>query len=186
MLYRRPKGRTYDDERAVSEAAKLLPRLPEPGEDLHLWIPAKFGSWAIVRNIIDRRLPQTITELWIATLSFSKTNAEQILDMLDSGTVKKVGLVVSHYFKASNREIYDALVPKLIARNMPVVAIRNHAKVCLMQTSDGTYYTIQGSANLRSNQNVEQTIITNDEPTYRFHRKVIATDLLKYEDETLY
>jgi hypothetical protein len=180
-LYRRPKGRTYDDQHAITAAreAYAMVRLPDPGEDLHIWTAARYGSWAVCCALLDRLAPAVADELLIATLSFSKSNASNIMSRLDNGTIKQFGLVTSHYFRASNREIYDTLVPYLAEHNHPVVAIRNHAKVITIKTSDGGYWTIQGSANLRSNQNIEQIIITNDQPTHDFHAGVILSILNK-------
>lgn len=50
-----------------------------------------------------------------------------------------------------------------------LVVTRSHAKVICLPTSAGDHYVIEGSANLRSSDNIEQMLITNDPATHAFH-----------------
>ena len=97
-----------------------------------------------------------------------------MLALLDAAKVKSVALLVSHYFKSSNAEIYSALVPHLLQRGHRVCAMRTHAKMTLIKTSDGIEYVIESSANLRSCKNVEQFVMSRDHELYDFHRRWIS------------
>lgn len=172
-FFRTASIRTHEDLRARPEAVRHLPRLPVQGESYHAIISGRYALWDLVPAILEKIAPQTIDELHVATLSFSKANAAEIIQLLDGGRVKKMGLLVSHYFKGTNRDIYDSLVPHMIERGQKVMAMRTHAKVILIRTSEGQKYTIESSANARSCKNVEQFCMTHDGDLYEFHRNWI-------------
>lgn len=174
--FRTPIIRTVADLRAKPEAVRHLERLPVPGESMHAVISGKFALWDLVPAILERT-GQDIDHLHLATLGFSTSNASEILTLLDAGKIKRVNLLVSHYFKGTSPEIYDALVPKLIERGHPVLAMRTHCKLILAAMSDGTRYVVESSANLRSCQNIEQFVMTNDHDLYEFHRGWIDGEL---------
>jgi hypothetical protein len=176
-LITRPTGRTCIDFRCNPDAYRHLATLPAEGESLHGVISGKYALWELVPAIIERT-GQTIEDLTIATLSFSESNAAHLLSLIDAGKVKHVGLLISYFFKAQNRKIYDALVPQLRERGHRVLAMRTHCKLILAELADGTKYTVESSANLRSSVNVEQFVMTNDTKLYDFHRQWIYDELL--------
>jgi hypothetical protein len=172
------RGKRYTaDLRAKPDAVKHLERLPTDGESFHAVISGKYALWDLVPAMLEKIAPSTIDALTLATLSFSKQNAADMLALLDNGSIRTVVLLVSHYFKSTNREIYDSLIPQLLERGHKVCAMRTHAKLTLMQTTAGAKYVIESSANLRSCKNVEQFVMTQDANLYDFHRQWI-TDLI--------
>lgn len=174
---RTPSRRLFRDYRPNMDAFKHLDDLPSLGEDLEMIISGKYAAWELVPALIERT-GQNIADLTIATLSFSKTNAADLLGLLDEGRVKRVGLLISYFFKAQNRPLYDSLVPQLRDRGHPVLAMRTHAKIILAKMDDGTCFTFRGSPNLRSNKNVENLTLTNCPELYRFYYDVIYGELL--------
>lgn len=176
-LITRPTRRICTDYRANPAAYAHLATLPAPGESLHGVISGKYALWELVPALIERT-GQAIADLTIATLSFSAANATAMLGLLDAGKIKNVGLLISYFFKAQNRQIYDMLIPQLRERGHRVLAMRTHCKLILARLEDGTTYTIESSANLRSSVNVEQFVMTNDEQLYDFHFQWISGELL--------
>jgi hypothetical protein len=88
--------------------------------------------------------------------------------------------LVSYYFKSTSRDSYDALVPELLKRGHRVLAMRTHAKICLLRmASHGTRYVIEASANLRSCKNIEQFTLTRCPRLYRFHQTWLEDELFK-------
>jgi hypothetical protein len=172
-----PRRRLFVDYRANADAYKHLADLPAAGESLHGVISGRYALWELVPALIQRT-GQSIDDLTLATLSFSKQNAADLLALLDDAQVRRVGLLVSYYFKSTSREIYDSLVPELRRRGQAVLAMRTHCKLLLARMSDGTRYTIESSANLRSCKNVEQFVMTNDRGLYEFHHAWIRGELL--------
>ena len=175
---RLPSRRLFRDYRAKPEAYKHLRRFPRPGESLHLVIGAKYATFDLVPALIERR--GIIQDLYLLTLGFSKNNAADLLGLLDGGQVRRVSLVCSCYFQRASSHIYSLLVPELIARGQRVAAIRNHTKILLARMKNGERYVVESSANLRSCDYIEQSVITNCPKLYQFHRRWIDKDVFKY------
>src|SRR6185437_1482328 len=114
--FRTPTTKTFADLRARPEAVRHLERLPADGESFHAIISGRYALWDLVPAILEKIAPQTITDLTIATLSFSKSNAAELLAYLDGKKIESVGLLVSHYFKGTNPDIYATLIPQLWER----------------------------------------------------------------------
>jgi hypothetical protein len=172
-----PTRRLFVDYRANPDAYKHLATLPAPGESLHGVISGKYALFELIAAIIERT-GSAIEHLTLATLSFSKNNASELLGMLDGGHIDRVSLLVSYYFKSTNREIYDSLVPELRRRGHKVLAMRTHCKITLARMKNGTCYVAESSANLRSSKNVEQFVLTNCPDLYQFHYDWINGELL--------
>lgn len=177
-----PTRRLFIDYRSHPESLEHLETLPAEGESLHAVIAGKYAMWDLVPALIERT-GQTIEDLHIATLSYGKQNAAEMLSLVDDGHIKRVSLIVSYYFKAQNRALYDTLVPPLRERGHRVLAMRNHAKLLLAKMADGAMFVVEGSANLRSCKNVEQFVLTQCADLYRFHRGWLETELLSRVDD---
>jgi hypothetical protein len=169
--------RLFVDYRADPDAYRHLAELPGPGASLHGVIGGRYAQWDMVPALVERT-GEPIAELLISTLSYSRANAADVLGMIDGGQIGHVTLLVSCYFKAQNRDLYDALVPALIARDMPVMAIRTHCKILLMRMAGGACYVCEGSANLRSGKSLEQFVLTRCPDLYAFHRRWMVDELV--------
>lgn len=177
-MIRTPTRRLFRDYRSDPEAYRHIDPLPKAGESLHGVISGKYALWQLVPALIEVT-GQKIADLYLCTLSYSKANAAELIDLLDAGQVERVTLLVSYYFKAQNRELYDSLVPELLNRGHRVLSMRTHAKLCLMKMSRGTRYVIESSANLRSCKNIEQFCLTRCPKLYAFHAKWLEEELFK-------
>lgn len=162
--------RLFADYRADPEALKHLEALPREGESLHAVMGQRYSMWDLVPALIERT-GRRITDLHIATLSYSTKTAADLIGLIDDGRINRCSLIVSFYFKAQNRGLYDALVLPLRERKQRVIACRNHCKVLLVKIAGGGSYVCEGSANLRSNKNCEQFVLTRDRRLYQFHRE---------------
>jgi hypothetical protein len=162
-----PKRRLFVDYRADADAYKHLQPLPGPGESLHGVISGKYALFEMIPALIAHCGP--IKDLTIATLSFNKQNAADLLALLDDGHVFNTSLLISYYFKSTSRPIYDLLIPPLRERGHRVLAMRNHAKLLLVRTVAGDHFVVETSANLRSSVNVEAFVMTRDPALYAFH-----------------
>jgi hypothetical protein len=167
-----PVRRLFVDYRANPDAYKHLEQLPLEGESLHGIISGKYALWDMVPALIERT-GDTINDLHIATLSYGKQNAAELLGLIDAGQVKRCSLLVSYFFKAQNKSLYDTLVPQLRARGHPVLAMRTHAKIILARMQSGAHYVAEASANLRSCKNIEQFVLSRSPELYEFHRSWI-------------
>ena len=176
-LIRRPTRRLFVDYRANPDAFRHLKRLPKDGESLHGIISGKYALFDLIPALLERT-GETIADLIIATLGFSKQNGADLCQMLDDRQVKRAALVCSHYFAKTSKPIYDIVIPELLKRRQRVVAMRSHCKLLVIRMSGGGRYVVESSANLRSCVNVEQFVMTRCPKLYAFHRRWLEREIL--------
>lgn len=149
-------------------ALALIPHLPISAADrTHAVLRGDFVLCDIIPAIIVAR--GHCPHLRIATLGMSLANADALACLVESGAVHRLTLLVSLYFaKVDAATVFRAVATRLEKVALLVVA-RNHAKVICLPTTAGDHFVIEGSANLRSSDNVEQIAVTNDPDTHGFH-----------------
>ena len=167
---RRTDKRVMLDARRLQNAVAHIGRLPEPGEAFHLVTAKRYSLWNIIQATLQLASPATIAYLGVATLGFSKQNLDELLAEIDAGRIGKVNFLFSVYFKSNERESCERLAHELTTRGHRVVAMLTHAKVLLMQLTDGRAFVVESSANLRSCSSIEQITITADRGLFAFHR----------------
>ncbi len=161
------------DARRLQNAVEHIGRLPEPGEAFHLVTAKRYSLWHVVKSVLHFAAPETIAYLGIATLGFSKTNLDELLVEIDIGRIGKVDFLFSVYFKSNERESCERLAHELTTRGQRVVAMLTHAKVLLLELTDGRSYVVESSANLRSCSSIEQIVLIHDVDLLDFHRQWI-------------
>lgn len=171
---RTPRKRSYIDLTHVAHAKDHITRLPEEGETVHAVISGRYPLWALVPAVVELAGGAAIEDLHLITLSYGKDNAADLVEMLDAGTIRRVWLMVSHYFAHANPHLYDPLAHELGKRGHHVLALRTHAKIILIKLTDGRTYVVESSANLRSCKNIEQLTFTRDRGLYDFHREWVG------------
>lgn len=105
----------------------------------------------------------------IATLGMSIANADSLAQLVEHGRVAALTIVVSQYFQQIDKATTFREVEGRLAGVARLVITRSHAKVILLPTARGDHYSIEGSANLRSSDHLEQMLILNDQATHDFH-----------------
>ncbi|HEY0009884.1 MAG TPA: hypothetical protein VGB55_14240 [Tepidisphaeraceae bacterium] len=173
VLIRKPTRRRAFNALHLSNLSKALERLPEDGESWHIVCKGNWPAWSLVPRTLDLIAPARISWLGIATLGFSRDNVDELVQMLDAGDVAKCDLLFSCYFKSNEETLTGFLTHEMRRRDQRVNAIRTHAKIIAIETTDGQGIVVESSANLRSCRNVEQFTITNDHMLLNFHRQWI-------------
>ncbi len=149
-------------------ARAILPLLPEhPDERLHCVLRGDFVLCELIPLIIAHR--GACSHLRVATLGLSAANAEQLANLFTAGLIGELTIVASHYFQQVDKTTTYRQVCAILAGKARIVITRSHAKVILLPTTAGDYYIIEGSANLRSSDNLEQMLVMNDQETHDFH-----------------
>lgn len=148
-------------------AAAVVPHLPAEGDRTHCVLRGDFVLCDIIPAIIAAR--GACPALRIATLGCSIANADSLACLLERGLVASLILVVSHYFAQVDRATVFRAVEARLEDLAALVVTRCHAKVICLPTAAGDHFVIEGSANLRSSDNLEQMVITNDRDTHDFH-----------------
>jgi hypothetical protein len=158
------------DARRLQNAVEHIGQLPEPGEAMHLITAKRYSLFSVIQATLRLAAPSTITYLGVATLGFSTANLEDLLQLLDSRQIEKVDFLYSVYFKSNEKESCQRLTHELTRRGHRVVAMLTHAKILLLELTDGRSYVVESSANPRSCSSIEQITMTNDTALLTFHR----------------
>jgi hypothetical protein len=147
----------------ADNALGLLPYLPEPGDCTHAVVRGDF----ILADIIPLILGSSRADiLAISTLGMSRDNAALLAELRAAGRVGRILLLVSHYFSQVDKTGTFREVVSILGDAVKVA--RTHAKVILVSAAP-SFFVIEGSANLRSSDNIEQFAIWNDEELLKWH-----------------
>lgn len=167
----------------VANAAAALERLPEPGESFHIVCRGNWHGWALVPAMIRLAGGEPLRSLHVATLGFARDNGEELLSLLDAGTVRAASVVISCYFRSNESELVGWLAHEMKQRGQKFAAVRNHAKVIALEFERGAAIAVESSANLRSCRNVEQFTITHNRALVAFHQQWMEAVLAGGDDK---
>lgn len=110
-----------------------------------------------------------IDSLTLSTLSFGQENVDSLANMMRTGFLGSLGIIVSDYFWAHNRRdakyIYEALD---IDDRFQLAVAGTHTKIAMLDIG-GRKIVAHGSANLRSSRSVETVTIETNAELYDFH-----------------
>lgn len=120
--------------------------------------------------------------LVISTLSLSQENIDSIKTLMVKGYVDKVELIVSHYFYSMERKnLMPYMYKELDFDNRFQCAVAfSHTKVAMAKLSTGQHLVMNGSANLRSSNNIEVMTIEDNKEIFDFHMSYHEPILEKY------
>lgn len=161
----------------VKNAAKDLERLPDAGEAFHVIMRGNWHSIDLVPAVLKLADGPAIARLYVTTFSFNKDNAVELANLIDAGRILDVRFICSVYFREATRDVYSFLASELEARGMALLAMRNHAKLLLIELEDGRKLVVESSANLRSCRAVEQFALSHDAGLFDFHAAWIDAQL---------
>jgi hypothetical protein len=124
-----------------------------------------------------------IEELTISTLCYSFDNVDSLGVLIAGGYIEKLNLIVSRMFYGHEHDkiikyTYKKLDCKDIEFNLAICD--SHIKVALLRTKLNEKIVIWGSANLRSNLNVEQFTIQINEELFDFYYNHAQLILKRY------
>lgn len=164
-------------------ARPIISLLPvDPDDRLHCMLRGDFVLCDLIPLIIAHR--GACPHLRVATLGLSAANAEQLANLHAGGLIARITLVASHYFQQVDKTTTFQQVQSILAGRAELVICRSHAKVILIPTTSGDFYVLEGSANLRSSDNLEQMLVTNDQETHDFHASWIDALATEYAPST--
>ena len=173
-LRRKALKRTCLDARHIKNALQHLGHLPGPGESLHFIVDGTFTPCSLIPTIRQMSHPAIINQLTVTTLGLNRDNATTIAAGLFQGKVKKCDILVSTYFRNLDGSDFEYVKQTIEEQGGRVYAMRTHCKMILLEMSDGNWYTIEGSGNLRACSMIEQFCMTNDRDLLLFHRNWLS------------
>lgn len=120
--------------------------------------------------LVKNKKPCKIT---LSTLSLSLENIDSFANLIHSGYILELNIIVSDYFFSHERNnLIRYMYEVLDINNIFQLAVcRTHTKITLIEYDDYKI-VISGSANLRSSDNLEQISIEENEDLYNFNLKI--------------
>lgn len=133
-------------------------------------------AFLVTHNMLAKRMI-------ISTLSLSQENIDSLKSLIIGDYLHQLDMVVSDYFYSHERHgLVNYMYEHLDIDNRFQLAVcRTHTKICLIETGCGQFFTIHGSANLRSSDNIEMFEIENDRALYEFNASWHDEVIQKYQ-----
>lgn len=164
----------------LREASAVLDDLPGPGEALHAVMTGRYDLTDTLAVLLDRFGP---CRMKVATLSFNTGNTVDLLAWMDAGKVTGLDLLCSAFFRDHNAELFRSFKADLYARGGRLAAARNHCKVVCLAFTTGERFALEGSANLRTNNNQEQFCLIHDADLHDWHSAWISGRVAQHEGD---
>ena len=165
------QGRRKVDNRQknIKKAVELINPLPQEDHALHCLMGDDFNAWELVPAIMELEAAP-IDRLFIGTLGFNKPMIKHLAELVETKAVKEVWLLCSHYFQATDKTLYRYALDMMrkCSKRARVNYARSHAKIVAMEIND-KFFVMEGSANLRACNNVEQVTISQSKGLFDFH-----------------
>ena len=171
-VYTRPKvykPQTVCYEYALDFAEQL--RLSNETE-IFAFVSGNFVFGDFVEALVDLGM-LSVRRMSLMTLSLNDENIDSIRNIIEWQNVERLDLVVSDYWFTHERKpggLVDYLFRELTVEGMElnIAFAAVHCKTWCIETRNGNYLTIQGSANLRSSRNIEQVHISPNRDLFDF------------------
>ena len=146
--------------------ADIVGAIPEPGTSLHIVNNASADFWDFIPYLASLMGP---AHMHASTWSMNRTNAREMLELLDRGQLLDVALLTGSYFKTREHAVYATLAAGLLERGQRILAFWNHAKILVLQ-NERAAIVVEGSANFTQNPRIEQYVVTHSRELAEFHR----------------
>lgn len=154
--------------RLLSQSAldDVLPWHFEPGAAYHVISAGDVDSLTYLRHVVKQ---QRCDYVMLSTWCMAIEDANEMLDWLNRGMVKRFDFYVGEIFKDGYRGCRDALDEICRLCGGRVARFRNHSKL-MVAYGDKFDCVIESSANVNTNPRTEQTCITVDSDLCDFYK----------------
>lgn len=149
-------------------ADKILDRLPEPDEQIHILSNGKFDYWGLISRAMEMT-PGHIQMLFCSTWTMNLPIARDLVRLLHDGKIVSVTCWLNNYLKSREPHVWAYLQEHLGALNQKIFATENHAKIAAWNNDRGQHFVFSGSANLTANPRIEQNFITQSKELFDFY-----------------
>ncbi len=173
LIEQKAKKRIIKNDKIHKLKAKALSDLcikPKPGEQWRIITEKQFNAYALILFLIETEI---IEEMHLAIYRINEPTVNSIIDLIDSGKIKKAIFVISNFFNQTKKPEKWALILRDFAEkreNVNHKYTHNHAKVLCVKTETG-YYVFEGSGNMSDNARIEQYLFENNKEIYEFHKE---------------
>lgn len=144
--------------------------LPEKGCRYFVVLSGKFIAGDFIEAFVTEHNLH-VKKMTISTLSMSENNVDSLKNLFVGDFVDSLDLIVSDYFFShERRNLIPYIYQELDTEDRFQLAVAGtHCKLCLIETHDGRFFVMHGSANLRSSSNIEHICIEESEDLYKFN-----------------
>ena len=155
LVTRSPRRRSLTKVQAARDVVALLPE--GEGDSLLAVLSSAYDPVLLLAALVEGLVPRhgPVEHLRLASLSTSKRCTAHVAGMIDSGAVKTCSLLLSEYQRTHDRAIFRDCRLAFAERGCRLAGSRSHCKIWLLHFAGGRKLAAHGSANLRSNRNVE-------------------------------
>jgi len=173
IVEQKAKKRIIKNDKIHRLKAKALSDLcikPELDEQWRIITEKQFNAYALILYLIESEI---IEEMHLAIYRINEPTVRSIIDLIDSGRIKKATFVISNFFNQTKKPERWALMLRAYAerkQNVNHKYTHNHAKVLCVKTKTG-YYVFEGSGNMSDNARIEQYLFENNKEIYEFHKE---------------
>lgn len=146
--------------------------LPEINESIHVITQQHINAFSLLFHISESEI---IESALVTTYSISERSIAAFLELLDTGQILSLKMVVASGMKQLQKKRYEQLAQAVVNRpgKMVIAFIDNHTKICVLKTAQNNY-VIEGSGNFSTNAKIEQYTISNSKTLYSFHSNWIS------------
>ena len=142
--------------------------MPEKGEQIRLITTAAFNSVAIIKMIAET---EKIKSAKLVIFAINQQAAKILIELKEKNLLKNTILVISSIRNAGIKD--KSIAVEMLKKHFDIIFITSHAKIAVLETEKGNYYTVEGSGNFSFNARLEQYIIDNDEKLFIFSNEWI-------------
>lgn len=162
-LYRKFAEKTMQVIRKVEEIG-----LPKKGWQTRIITMKAFNSVAIIKLIADK---ESISSAKLVIFAINQKAARTLIELKEGGRLNNCRLVISDIRNAGIKDKSKAVT--MLEPHFKIDFLKSHAKISVLETRAGNYYTIEGSGNFSYNARLEQYIIDNDKRLFDFSEEWI-------------
>ena len=148
-----------------------LTESPLPGQMIFLFTDKSFNAFSFVSYLLVEHAK--IDELYLSTYSVSKKILLSFSQLLSTGKISKIELLVADSLKHQRPQVKDQL--DRFANRFDALSVKyawNHSKMALFKIQD-QYYVVEGSGNWSENSRHEQYLFANDKELFEFRKECI-------------
>lgn len=143
--------------------------IPKIGEIYRIRTQTQTNLITIILKIVAQNV---IEELTIATYTLNREAFDILCQLLVSGKIKKLNLLIASSYSFRDEEYYNLLKKKMQelsenGYNTHLTFAWSHAKITLIKCGEN-YYHMEGSMNYSQNNMVENLIFCNDKEVYNW------------------
>lgn len=169
--------------------ADVSEKIPIPGIDHQVRIRTQvsMNMLALMLKIIKKH--KKIDCLIIATYSLDENSLVSILSLIQSGIVKKLGVLLSDTYSYRYKKLYSKIIESFLRLKKDgfdvwLVFATTHLKITLCQCAEN-YYHIEGSMNYSINNLCEQILIENNKEIYDYDYEILSNLISKKKNKAL-